>query len=88
MARRGRYGPRATRTSRTAASTSPTNARKWFYDKFIAGDPVIVKQHAPARNLQPWDGYGDWQIPAAKYYRPVRYWTGDGPAGPPCGQSA
>jgi lipoprotein-anchoring transpeptidase ErfK/SrfK len=42
------------------------DAAKWFYDTFIPGDPVIIKNTiGPA--LQVWDGFGDFQLPFEQY---------------------
>ncbi len=40
---------------------SPENA-KWVYDNSKQGDVVIVT-NSGGPVLEPWDGYGDWQIP-------------------------
>jgi len=40
---------------------SPENA-KWFFDTVKKGD-VVINTHTGGPNLQPWDGFGDWQIP-------------------------
>ena len=43
-----------------------TDAAKWFYDTFIPGDPVIIKNTVgPA--LEVWDGFGDFQLPFDQY---------------------
>ena len=42
------------------------SAAKWFYDAFIPGDPVIIKNTA-GTPLEVWDGYGDWQLPFDQY---------------------
>jgi lipoprotein-anchoring transpeptidase ErfK/SrfK len=40
---------------------STENAR-WFYDTFGKGD-VVIQTNTGGPQLQPWDGFGDWQIP-------------------------
>ncbi|MGW0517183.1 L,D-transpeptidase [Crossiella sp. NPDC003009] len=35
---------------------------KWFYDNAKKGDIVVVT-NTGGPNLQPWDGFGDWQVP-------------------------
>ena len=43
-----------------------TDAAKWFYDTFIPGDPVIIRNTVgPA--LEVWDGFGDFQLPFDQY---------------------
>ncbi len=39
---------------------SPENAR-WVFENSKQGDVVIVTTRRPA--LEPWDGFGDWQVP-------------------------
>jgi lipoprotein-anchoring transpeptidase ErfK/SrfK len=43
-----------------------TEAAKWFYDTFIPGDPVIIR-NTVGPNLEVWDGYGDFQLPFDQY---------------------
>ena len=43
-----------------------TDAAKWFYDTFIPGDPVIIK-NTVGPSLEVWDGYGDFQLPFDQY---------------------
>lgn len=43
-----------------------TDAAKWFYDTFIPGDPVIIK-NTVGPTLEVWDGYGDFQLPFEQY---------------------
>ena len=43
-----------------------TDAAKWFYDTFIPGDPVIIK-NTIGPSLEIWDGYGDFQLPFEQY---------------------
>jgi len=43
-----------------------TDAAIWFYDTFIPGDPVIIK-NTVGPNLEVWDGYGDFQLPFEEY---------------------
>ena len=45
-----------------------TGAAKWFYDTFIPGDPVIIR-NTVGPNLEVWDGYGDFQLPFDQYVR-------------------
>lgn len=44
---------------------STENAR-WFYDTFGKGD-VVIQTNTGGPELQPWDGFGDWQIPWEKW---------------------
>lgn len=46
--------------SHGCVNASPSNA-KWFYDLTQTGDVVQVVN--TPRQLEPWNGYGDWQIP-------------------------
>ncbi len=46
--------------SHGCVNASPTNA-KWFYDLTQTGDVVQVIN--TPRQLEPWNGYGDWQVP-------------------------
>ncbi len=46
--------------SHGCVNVSTENA-KWFYDTALPGDPVIVS-NTSGTPLQPWDGFGDWQI--------------------------
>lgn len=39
-----------------------TEDAKWFYDTFSKGD-VVIQTNTGGPELQPWDGFGDWQIP-------------------------
>ena len=43
-----------------------TDAAIWFYDTFIPGDPVTIK-NTVGPNLEVWDGYGDFQLPFEEY---------------------
>lgn len=43
-----------------------TEAAQWFYDTFIPGDPVIIR-NTVGPNLEIWDGYGDFQLPFDQY---------------------
>jgi len=43
-----------------------TDAAIWFYDTFIPGDPVTIK-NTVGPNLEVWDGYGDFQMPFEEY---------------------
>jgi len=43
-----------------------TEAAKWFYDRFIPGGPVIIKEHRRT-TLEVWDGYGDVQTSFKDY---------------------
>jgi hypothetical protein len=43
-----------------------TDAAIWFYDTFIPGDPVTIK-NTVGPNLEVWDGYGDFQLPFEQY---------------------
>ena len=43
-----------------------TDAAKWFYDTFIPGDPVIIR-NTVGPDLEVWDGYGDFQLPFDQY---------------------
>ncbi len=43
-----------------------TSAAKWFFDAFIPGDPVIIR-NTVGTPLEVWDGYGDWQLPFDQY---------------------
>jgi len=47
--------------SHGCVNVSP-DAAIWFYDTFIPGDPVIIK-NTVGPNLEIWDGYGDFQMP-------------------------
>jgi lipoprotein-anchoring transpeptidase ErfK/SrfK len=42
------------------------DAAIWFYNTFIPGDPVIIK-NTVGPNLEVWDGYGDFQMPFEEY---------------------
>ncbi len=42
------------------------DAAIWFYNTFIPGDPVIIK-NTVGPNLEVWDGYGDFQLPFEEY---------------------
>lgn len=42
------------------------DAAKWFYDTFIPGDPVIIK-NTVGPSLEVWDGFGDFQLPFEQY---------------------
>lgn len=44
---------------------SPENA-KWFYDTVKKGD-VVINTNTGGPDLQPWDGFGDWQIPWSQW---------------------
>ncbi|HET8930389.1 MAG TPA: L,D-transpeptidase, partial [Acidimicrobiales bacterium] len=46
--------------SHGCVNASPGNA-KWFYDLTQTGDVVQVVN--TPRQLEPWNGYGDWQVP-------------------------
>lgn len=46
--------------SHGCVNASPSNA-KWFFDLTMTGDVVQVIN--TPRQLEPWNGYGDWQIP-------------------------
>lgn len=46
--------------SHGCVNASPADA-KWFYDMTMTGDVVQVVN--TPRQLEPWNGYGDWQIP-------------------------
>lgn len=41
-------------------------AAKWFMQKSLPGDVVTVK-NSKGSTLKSWDGYGDWNLPWAKY---------------------
>ncbi|HEY5880392.1 MAG TPA: Ig-like domain-containing protein [Nakamurella sp.] len=43
-----------------------TDAAKWFYDTFLPGDPVIIR-NTVGPDLEVWDGYGDFQLPFDQY---------------------
>ncbi len=43
-----------------------TDAAEWFYDTFIPGDPVIIR-NTVGPDLEVWDGYGDFQLPFDQY---------------------
>jgi lipoprotein-anchoring transpeptidase ErfK/SrfK len=43
-----------------------TSAAIWFYDTFIPGDPVTIK-NTVGPDLEVWDGYGDFQLPFEEY---------------------
>jgi lipoprotein-anchoring transpeptidase ErfK/SrfK len=43
-----------------------TKAAIWFYDTFIPGDPVTIK-NTVGPDLEVWDGYGDFQMPFEEY---------------------
>jgi len=43
-----------------------TKAAIWFYDTFIPGDPVTIK-NTVGPDLEVWDGYGDFQLPFEEY---------------------
>jgi len=51
--------------SHGCVNVSP-DAAIWFYNTFIPGDPVIIK-NTVGPNLEVWDGYGDFQLPFAEY---------------------
>ena len=51
--------------SHGCVNVSP-DAAIWFYDTFIPGDPVIIK-NTVGPNLEVWDGYGDFQLPFEEY---------------------
>ena len=42
------------------------DAAIWFYNTFIPGDPVIIK-NTVGPNLEVWDGYGDFQLSFEEY---------------------
>ena len=42
------------------------DAAIWFYNTFIPGDPVIIK-NTVGPNLEVWDGYGDFQLRFEEY---------------------
>lgn len=44
---------------------STENAR-WFYNNFGKGD-VVIQTNTGGPELQPWDGFGDWQISWAQW---------------------
>ncbi len=46
--------------SNGCVNLAPDNA-KWFYDLTQRGDVVTVIN--TGRHLEPWNGYGDWQVP-------------------------
>ncbi len=50
--------------SHGCVNASPENA-KWFYDLTRTGDVVVVVN--TSRQLEPWNGYGDWQVPWAEW---------------------
>lgn len=39
-----------------------TEDARWFYNTFDKGD-VVIQTNTGGPQLQPWDGFGDWQIP-------------------------
>lgn len=39
-----------------------TENAKWFFDTVKKGD-VVIQSNTGGPDLQPWDGFGDWQIP-------------------------
>jgi len=39
-----------------------TENAKWFFDTVKKGD-VVIQTNTGGPDLQPWDGFGDWQIP-------------------------
>jgi lipoprotein-anchoring transpeptidase ErfK/SrfK len=43
-----------------------TDAAQWFYNTFIPGDPVTIK-NTVGPNLEVWDGFGDFQLPFEEY---------------------
>jgi lipoprotein-anchoring transpeptidase ErfK/SrfK len=43
-----------------------TDAAIWFYNTFIPGDPVTIR-NTVGPNLEVWDGYGDFQLPFEQY---------------------
>jgi lipoprotein-anchoring transpeptidase ErfK/SrfK len=47
-----------------------TDAAQWFYNTFIPGDPVTIK-NTVGPNLEVWDGYGDFQLPFEEYVSAV-----------------
>jgi lipoprotein-anchoring transpeptidase ErfK/SrfK len=51
--------------SHGCVNVSP-DAAIWFYNTFIPGDPVIIK-NTVGPNLEVWDGYGDFQLPFEQY---------------------
>ena len=51
--------------SHGCVNVSP-DAAIWFYNTFIPGDPVIIK-NTVGPNLEVWDGYGDFQLPFDQY---------------------
>ena len=42
------------------------DAAIWFYNTFIPGDPVVIK-NTVGPNLEVWDGYGDFQLSFEEY---------------------
>lgn len=50
--------------SHGCVNAAPDDA-KWFYDMTMTGDVVAVTN--TPRQLEPWNGYGDWQIPWAEW---------------------
>lgn len=42
-------------------NVAPENAR-WFFDTVKKGD-IVINTNTGGPDLQPWDGFGDWQIP-------------------------
>lgn len=51
--------------SHGCVNASPANA-KWFFDTVKKGDIVIIT-NAGGPDLQPWDGFGDWNIPWSQW---------------------
>jgi lipoprotein-anchoring transpeptidase ErfK/SrfK len=51
--------------SHGCVNVSP-EAAEWFYNTFIPGDPVIIK-NTVGPNLQVWDGFGDFQMSFEEY---------------------
>jgi len=43
-----------------------TDAAKWFYETFIPGDPVTIR-NTVGPQLEVWDGYGDFQLSFEEY---------------------
>ncbi|MBS1848107.1 MAG: L,D-transpeptidase family protein [Actinobacteria bacterium] len=50
--------------SHGCVNAAPNNA-EWFYNLSMTGDVVQVIN--TGRQLEPWNGYGDWQIPWAQW---------------------